>query len=271
MIFEKQMAVGGDQRVVIFPVHLELAVGVLMVVLIGLPAQRQHGVADFRDHVIAAHQRRLVVAGLGLAYRRGRKSPRRPATIRKNSHSTPVFICIALGRGGGDHPAQHIARRLLDFLAVHHRIAGEPADFRLPGQLDQAVRIGHARTCRDRPASCPARWRSRQNRRRSSAMRVDRRGRHQLGALGAEQIGKGDQEIFDALALSRASPDRSPCSAPCLEILARESSWCPPAAPCAIAAASTVSATRSSGSRLCRWLLPQARAMVCASSVSTPR
>ena len=39
----------------------------------------------------------------------------------------------------------------------------------------------------------------------------------------------------------------------------------------AMAAASTVSATRSSGSRLCTWLLPQARAMVCASSVSTDR
>ena len=39
----------------------------------------------------------------------------------------------------------------------------------------------------------------------------------------------------------------------------------------AMAAASTVSATRSSGSRLCRCDLPQARAMVCASSTSTRR
>src|SRR5262249_16050376 len=39
----------------------------------------------------------------------------------------------------------------------------------------------------------------------------------------------------------------------------------------AIAAASTVSATRSSGSRLWRCDLPQARASVCASSVSTRR
>ena len=39
----------------------------------------------------------------------------------------------------------------------------------------------------------------------------------------------------------------------------------------AIAAASTVSATRSSGSRLWTWDLPQARASVCASRVSTRR
>src|SRR4029079_11132101 len=39
----------------------------------------------------------------------------------------------------------------------------------------------------------------------------------------------------------------------------------------AIAAASTVSATRSSGSRLWTWDLPHARASVCASRVSTRR
>ena len=45
----------------------------------------------------------------------------------------------------------------------------------------------------------------------------------------------------------------------------------PASGTCAIAAASTVSATRSSGSRLCRCDLPHARASVCASSVSTRR
>ena len=38
-----------------------------------------------------------------------------------------------------------------------------------------------------------------------------------------------------------------------------------------VAAASIVRAQRSSGSRLCTWLWPQARAMVCASSVMTLR
>ncbi len=39
----------------------------------------------------------------------------------------------------------------------------------------------------------------------------------------------------------------------------------------AIAAASIVNATRSSGSRLCRWDFPHARASVCASSTSVRR
>ena len=63
---EEGVPVGGAQRVVVVPVHLELAVGVLVVVLVGLPAERDHGVADLGDHVVAAHQRLLVVAGLGL-------------------------------------------------------------------------------------------------------------------------------------------------------------------------------------------------------------
>ncbi len=39
----------------------------------------------------------------------------------------------------------------------------------------------------------------------------------------------------------------------------------------AIAAASTVSATRSSGSRLWTWDLPHARAIVCVSSTNVRR
>jgi hypothetical protein len=46
------------------PVHLELAVGVLVVVLVRAPAEFQHVVADLGDHVVAAHQCLLVVAGL---------------------------------------------------------------------------------------------------------------------------------------------------------------------------------------------------------------
>src|SRR6266481_6692572 len=42
---EERVLVGGGQCVVEFPVHLELAVGRLVIVLVGLPAERQHGVA----------------------------------------------------------------------------------------------------------------------------------------------------------------------------------------------------------------------------------
>ena len=61
---EERVPVGGDERVVEVPVHLELAVGVLVVVLVRAPAELQHVVADFGDDVVAAHQRLLVVAGL---------------------------------------------------------------------------------------------------------------------------------------------------------------------------------------------------------------
>ena len=39
---EERMLVGGGERIVELPVHLELAVRVLMIVLIGLPAELQH-------------------------------------------------------------------------------------------------------------------------------------------------------------------------------------------------------------------------------------
>ena len=64
MNLKNDMPVGGGERVVVLPVHLELAVRVLMVVLIGLPAERQHVVADLGDDVVAAHQGLLIVAGL---------------------------------------------------------------------------------------------------------------------------------------------------------------------------------------------------------------
>ena len=58
------MLVSGLQRVVKIPVHFPLAVRVLVVVLIGVPAQLQHVIADFADHVEAAHEGLLVIARL---------------------------------------------------------------------------------------------------------------------------------------------------------------------------------------------------------------
>ena len=43
---------------------------------------------------------------------------------------------------------------------------------------------------------------------------VDRGRRHELGALRAEQVGVGDQEIFDAALSWRLPPDRWPCQLP---------------------------------------------------------
>src|ERR1700677_5414414 len=69
-VFEEGMAIGRFKGGVVFPVHLELAVGVLVIVLIRLPPQRIHAVADFRNDIVAAHGGLLVVSGLGLRIRR---------------------------------------------------------------------------------------------------------------------------------------------------------------------------------------------------------
>ena len=65
-VFEERVPVRRLQRGIVFPVHFELAVGILVIVLIRLPAERDHAVADFGDDFVAAHQRLLVVARLGL-------------------------------------------------------------------------------------------------------------------------------------------------------------------------------------------------------------
>ena len=61
---EERVPVGGRQGVVKVPVHFELAVGVLVIVLIGPPAELQHVIANFGDDIVAPHQRLLVVARL---------------------------------------------------------------------------------------------------------------------------------------------------------------------------------------------------------------
>jgi hypothetical protein len=89
-VLEKAMPISGLQDVAIEPVHLELAVRVLVVVLVRAPAERRHRVADLADHVEAAHQRLLVVAGLGLESAGSAIAPP-SAWIRKYSASTPVL------------------------------------------------------------------------------------------------------------------------------------------------------------------------------------
>ena len=102
----------------------------------------------------------------------------------------------ALVGGLGDHPLQDVARGLLDQLAVHVRIGGEPADLALPRQLDQARRIGngeHVGVGRRHVEPTGEAG-------KAGAVLghvADGRGRRQLGSQRAEQIDIGNQEIFD--------------------------------------------------------------------------
>ena len=45
------------------PIHPLWIVAILVVVLIWFPAECQHGIADLGNHVVAPHQRLLIVAG----------------------------------------------------------------------------------------------------------------------------------------------------------------------------------------------------------------
>ncbi len=169
-VFEEDVAIGGQQSVVIFPVHLELAVRVLVVVLIGLPAEFQHAVADLGDDVVAPHQRLLVVAGLvlgvgGVGDGFAVWGDQEVFAFDAALHAEALLV------GLGDLALQEGARAVGDDLAVHPEVAGQPAHFRFPRQLDEAVGIGAWRRGRDEPASCRARSRSRRNRRRRAACR----------------------------------------------------------------------------------------------------
>ena len=187
---EKGVAVGGHQGVGIFPVHLELAIGVLVVVLIRPPAQRTHGVANLGDDVIAAHQGLLVVAGLGggvIGVGQGRAIGREQHVFGLD----PGFQAIAGGLGPRQQVFQHHPGGLRHRRAFDHQIAGHPGNLGTPRQLHHARRVRHAEHVRvgrghieisREPGETGA----------GALHLVNGRGRHQFGALHARQVGEID-------------------------------------------------------------------------------
>ncbi len=185
-VFEEDVAVGGQQSVVIFPVHLELAVRVLVVVLIGLPAEFQHAVADLGDDVVAAHQGLLVVAGLvlgvgGVGDRLAVGRDQEVFAFDAALHAEALLV------GLGDLALEERARAVGDDLAVHPEVAGQPSHFRLPRQLNETVGIGLGEEVgMGRRHVEPGREAG-----ETGAVALhggNRLGRRQLGAQGAEQI-----------------------------------------------------------------------------------
>ncbi|MPM07839.1 hypothetical protein SDC9_54148 [bioreactor metagenome] len=194
---EEAVLVGGGHRAVVFPVHLELAVRILVVVLIGLPAELEHVIADLGDHVIAAHHRLLVVAGLRRGV--GRVRDRQPVGAEQEELGLDAGLHLEPHFGGlGNEAGKHVARRLRKIGPLHHAIRGDPGDIALPGQLDHRGRIRH----REHVGMRRRQVEMRREARKARAARLhlgNRRGRHQLRPLRAEQVGVGDHEVFHAL------------------------------------------------------------------------
>ena len=197
--FEEGVPVGRHENIVIVPVHLELAVGVLMVVLVGAPAEREHGVADLGHDIVAAHQGLLVVAGFGVDIARVRNAgaigvDQVVLGLDAGLHPEP------LGGGPGDEVLQDDTRCLLDRPAVHDEVARDPRHVGLPGKPDDACRVGDRQHVgmggrHVQIGSEPGEPRARFLHRRGGG-----RG-HQFGALHAAYVCEIEQEIPDIVCL----------------------------------------------------------------------
>jgi hypothetical protein len=166
-----------------------------VVVLVGPPAHLDHGIADLTDHVVAAHQSGLVVAGLllGVPVVGDRFAVRRDQEILALD---PGLHVVAQGCCLFDLALQGDPRRGLDFLAVHPQIGGQPAHLGLPGQLDQTVRVGHGEHVRVGRGHVQPGGKTG----KAGALHLhgaDRARRYQLGAQHAEEIDEADQEVLD--------------------------------------------------------------------------
>ena len=194
-VLEEGVPVCGHESVVKVPIHLELAVSVLVVALIGLPSQLQHAIADLADDVVPAHEGRLVVAGFRLPVRSvtdiaALGSDEEEFTLHSAFELHALFGCF------GDQTLQRIARRLPDGLAAHPGIGGQPRNFRFPGQLDETSRVGHRKNigigrCHVEPG--------RETGKSGSGLHHlrDSRGRHEFRPQRTEQIRIGDEKILD--------------------------------------------------------------------------
>ena len=175
------MPIGRRQRIAVRPVHLELPVGIFVIVLVRAPPQRLHVVADLGDEPIAAHQSELVVARFALMIARigdARAIAREQNELALDARPHGVSeLCRPLHLARKDPP-----RGLFDRFTAHHELARDPRDLGLPGELNHALGVGHREhvrvgRCHVEPSgkACKARSFSRDL--------VDARRGHQLRAL----------------------------------------------------------------------------------------
>ena len=189
------MAVGGAEAVGVLPVHLELAVRILVVVLIRVPAEIDHVVADLADDVVAAHERRLVIAGLLLDV-----PPIGDCGAvlvdEEELALDPGAKLVAQLRRRLDLTLEDDAGRRLDIPVVHPEIGRQPCDLGPPGESDETVRVRHGEHVGVRGSHVEPRREAGEA--RPVTLHVpDRPRRHELGAKGSEEVREADEEIPD--------------------------------------------------------------------------
>ena len=179
--------------------------GVLMVVLIGVPTEFLHVIADFRDDVISPHQGLLIVSLLALSFASEILAP--SASIKKNSASTPVLTRMPCRSAWEDKRLQDGTRPLRDRLLLHHQIAGHQATSLRHGSCTTAAASGMANM-----SGCAGVMSSQVAKPAKPMLlphfRYSRR-RHQLGTLRSEQVGGGNHEIAILGVLSQSELDLS--------------------------------------------------------------
>ena len=92
-----------------------------MVVLIRFPAQLKHVIANLGDHIITAHNRLLIVAGLDrIIVWVGNLTA--IGTQQKELWLNPSFDAQPLFGGLGHQFVQNVAWRLINRFALHHTV-----------------------------------------------------------------------------------------------------------------------------------------------------
>ena len=199
---EKGVAIGRYQGLGEGPVHFKLAVGVLVVGLVGAPAQLLHALQQRPNQREAAHQRHLVVAGFALVIACiGRACAGGIEQEKLGLDATAQLKA----EGGGPLPLalQQAPRALLHRHAIEAEVGRHPAHLGLLGQGHQAGGIGdrHHIAIGGReiePGGKAGKTSA------GLGHRSHGRGRHQLGALHPKQIREGHQQKTEALVADQA-------------------------------------------------------------------
>ena len=144
-VAEEHGAVAGRQRVGVREVLLELAVGVLVVGGVVVPAELVEVPRDVPDEVEVAGERPHVVTGLLHGVERvGDLDRPVVGAAQQEVLELRADLQLEAELGGlGELAAQDRARAVRPRLAVDVEVAGEARDLRLPRQHREARRVGH--------------------------------------------------------------------------------------------------------------------------------